>query len=161
MYKIKSSSEKETINIAMKLAKHLKAGDILALKGQLGAGKTTFIKGLAKGLGIKQEIRSPTFVILNVYKGKIPLYHFDVYRLKDLGDLIQLGYEEYFYADGICVIEWAEKIEDLIEKEHLGIAIKFAKGGKNLRSFAFFPKGGRFKKLKSFLRKGFKQHLSN
>lgn len=145
MYRIKSSSEKETMEIAAKISRYLAPGDILALRGELGAGKTTFIKGLAKGLGISGEVRSPSFVILNTYSGRIPLYHFDVYRLMEKDDLIQLGYEEYFYGNGVCVIEWAERIEKFLGGDYLDISMEFVENDDNSRRILIMPRGDRFK----------------
>lgn len=110
--------------MARKLASFLKAGDIISLTGDLGAGKTCFVQGLAKGLGIKNRITSPTFNLIKEYKGKIPLYHFDIYRLENLSELINLGYEEYFYGQGITVIEWGDKIRPLLGSEYLEIEFK-------------------------------------
>ena len=104
--------------LAKKLASRLKKGDILALVGDLGTGKTALTKYIAKGLGIKSEITSPTFTIVREYKeGRLPLYHFDVYRTGSVEEMYDLGYEEYFYGDGICVIEWADMISEIIPEE--------------------------------------------
>jgi len=87
--------------------------DILALTGSLGAGKTNFIQGIAQGLGVKDYVTSPTFIIINEYKGRVPLYHFDLYRLENPNAIEELGIEEYFNKGGVCVIEWSEKLEAL------------------------------------------------
>lgn len=102
----KSDSEKETCEIAEKVAKGLTGGEIIILEGELGAGKTTFTKGLAKGLGITEEITSPTFVMMKEYEGKLKLNHFDLYRIKEQEELEELGFEELFYDESVCVIEW-------------------------------------------------------
>ena len=121
-----SKSDQETKRIAARLAKYLKAQDFLALCGDLGTGKTTFVKGLARGLGIKEEqVISPSFMLIRQYKGKLPLYHFDLYRLDYLEQVEFLGYEEYFYGEGVCCMEWANKIEELLPAEYLQINIKF------------------------------------
>jgi tRNA threonylcarbamoyladenosine biosynthesis protein TsaE len=121
-----SKSDQETKNIAFKLAKYLKAQDFIALCGDLGSGKTTFVKGIARGLNIKEtEIVSPSFMLIRQYKGKLPLYHFDLYRLDYLEQVEFLGYEEYFYGDGVCCMEWANKVEELLPVEYLEINIKF------------------------------------
>lgn len=120
-----SSSVKQTQVIASKLASRLRPGDILALVGNLGSGKTVFVKGLARGVGIKEkEVLSPTFVLLRQYQGRQTLNHFDLYRLKDIRQLEQIGYEEYFYGGGITVIEWADRIKKALPKEHLRIEFK-------------------------------------
>ncbi len=119
----KSNSYKETENIAKAFAKTLARGDVLCFYGDLGAGKTAFTQGLAKGLGIVENVSSPTFTILNCYEGKLPLYHFDVYRVSDPDEMYEIGYEEYVYGDGISVIEWAELIEDILPEKRYNITI--------------------------------------
>ncbi|MCA9408700.1 MAG: tRNA (adenosine(37)-N6)-threonylcarbamoyltransferase complex ATPase subunit type 1 TsaE [Candidatus Omnitrophica bacterium] len=110
------------------LAKLLQAGDIVCLLGDLGAGKTALVKSIASGLKISPEkVQSPTFVLMNTYEGKKPLYHFDLYRLDDLKEIALLGYEEYLYGDGIAAIEWAEKLGDLMPQEYLKIELKHQK----------------------------------
>ena len=106
------SSAEETIAFARKLASLLPSKAIIALSGDLGAGKTTFVQGLALGLGIQEPIQSPTFVLLNAYQNL--LYHFDLYRLRQAADFTNLGFEEYFHLDGICAIEWPDRIETLL-----------------------------------------------
>lgn len=109
--KIISKSAAETIQTACDFTKKLKAGDILLLDGDLGAGKTTFVKGLAKGLKAKiNDVNSPTFVLMNVYKGKIPIYHFDLYRLEKPQELESLNIDEYLDSDGVAVIEWPKRL---------------------------------------------------
>ncbi len=106
-----SKNEKQTEELGLRLAEGLKAGTVIALIGDLGSGKTALTKAIAKGLGIEQQVTSPTFTIIQEYSGgRLPLYHFDVYRLEDEEDMYELGYEEYFYGDGVCVIEWADLI---------------------------------------------------
>ena len=114
-----SKSIEETIEIASKLAKTLKKGDCVALVGDLGAGKTVFTKGIAKGLGVRdvRYVNSPTFVTIKEYKGKLSLYHFDLYRLDTPNLLDAENYEEYFYGDGVTVVEWADKIKGLLPKK--------------------------------------------
>ena len=115
-----TNSAQETQNLAANLAKKLKGGDILALSGDLGGGKTTFVQGLAKGLKIKEKIQSPTFVLMKIYpipKKKFSLCHIDLYRLKDEKDIESIGFQDYLRNnDYICVIEWAEKIEKILPK---------------------------------------------
>lgn len=122
--KVITNNENETYNIGIKIGKQLKAGDILSLNGDLGAGKTYLTKGIAKGLGIKDYITSPTFTILNEYKGRIPLYHFDVYRINDVEEMYEIGFEEYLYGNGVCVIEWGNIVEEILPKDIINIKIK-------------------------------------
>jgi len=123
-----SNSVKETVSFGEKLAKRFKKGDFVALVGDLGSGKTVFTKGIAKGLGVKNAnyVNSPTFVIIKEYKGKLPLYHFDLYRLDHPGMLDAENFEEYFYGDGVTVVEWADKIKELLPKKrwevHMSVA---------------------------------------
>lgn len=111
------SSEEETVEFGRSLASQLPPGAILALSGDLGSGKTTFVKGLAQGLGIDAPIQSPTFVYFHHYIGTIPLFHFDLYRMKGADDFLGLGFEEYFDAGGLCAIEWSERIESLLPEK--------------------------------------------
>ena len=120
-----SSSVRQTQEIARRLASSLKPGDVVALAGNLGCGKTVFVKGLARGVGAKEkEVLSPTFVLLRQYQGKLALNHFDLYRLKDIRQLERIGYEEYFYGGGITAIEWADRIKQALPEEHLRIEFK-------------------------------------
>lgn len=107
-----SENAEETLSFGERYAKTLKAGDVVILDGEMGAGKTVFCKGVAKGLGIEDEILSPTYAYMNDYYGK--LYHFDCYRLSDGGQAEALGLCDYFYADGICLIEWAQNISSVL-----------------------------------------------
>ena len=119
----KSNSAKETENIAKAFAKTLKIGDIVCLKGDLGVGKTAFTAGLAKGLGVNEYISSPTFTILNCYSGDVPLFHFDVYRISDSDEMLDIGFDEYITGSGVSVIEWAELIEDILPKDRYEVEI--------------------------------------
>ncbi len=107
-------SEQETYDFAYSLAQNAKSGDIYCLCGDLGVGKTVFTKGFAKGLGIDEHITSPTFTIVNEYAGSLPLYHFDVYRIADPDEMYDIGFDEYIFGEGVCLIEWANLIEELI-----------------------------------------------
>lgn len=112
---IHSFREQDTYVLGQRLASECKPGDIVLLNGDLGVGKTVFTKGFGKGLGICEPISSPTFTILKTYEeGRIPLYHFDVYRIASSEEMDELGYEDYFFGDGVCLIEWASLIQDLI-----------------------------------------------
>lgn len=119
----RTKSSDETERIGFKLGSLLKRGSIVLVSGDLGVGKTVLTKGIAKGMGIDDYVTSPTFMIVNEHMGEIPLYHFDVYRIDDYRELYDIGYEEYFYGDGVCVIEWPEKIMPLIPEENIFIHI--------------------------------------
>ncbi len=114
--KIELNSLDSTKEFGEKLGKLLKKGDIVALNGDLGAGKTTLTKSLGLGLGVEEYITSPTFSLINEYRGRLPVYHFDVYRLENVKELDDLGFDEYFFGGGVCIIEWAEKIEKMLPK---------------------------------------------
>lgn len=124
MKKIKTFSQNETIEVGKTLGRLLKKGDIVCITGDLGTGKTVITKGIAQSLGIKEYITSPTFTIVNEYDQKIPLYHFDVYRIADSEEMFEIGFEEYLYGEGIVVIEWADIIKDILPVEVIQITIK-------------------------------------
>ena len=122
---IESFSPQDTFRIGFVLGSGAQKGDIFCLGGELGVGKTVFTQGFAKGLGIEEAVSSPTFTIIQEYEdGRLPLYHFDVYRIADLDEMEEIGYEDYFYGDGICLIEWAELIEELLPNRRTTITIK-------------------------------------
>ena len=121
---IESFSPEDTFGVGEQLAKEARPGDIYTLEGDLGVGKTIFTKGVARGLGIDEPVTSPTFTILQEYEsGRLPLYHFDVYRIGDPEEMDEIGYEDYFYGQGICLIEWASRIEELIPAEAIRVCI--------------------------------------
>jgi tRNA threonylcarbamoyladenosine biosynthesis protein TsaE len=138
-----TTNSEETSQFAAKLAGRLLPGDILALEGDLGAGKTTFTKGLAKGLEIKRTVNSPTFTIIKEYKGKLPLYHMDVYRVGDAFE--DLGFDEYFEGEGVTVVEWAHLIEEQLPLERLTIFLYREEG--DTRRMVFVPQGKRYEQL--------------
>lgn len=109
-----SFNEEATLAFARELGMLVKQGEVFCLIGDLGVGKTVFSKGFAEGMGIEDPITSPTFTIIHEYMGRVPLYHFDVYRISDESEMEELGYEEYFYGEGVCLIEWANLIPDII-----------------------------------------------
>ena len=119
-----TNSYEETERVAAELAKSLKGGEVIAMYGDLGAGKTAFVRGLARAPGIEGHITSPTFTIMNAYNGRLPLYHFDVYRIADPDEMYEIGCDEYIGSDGVCVIEWAELREDILPGEYIKINIK-------------------------------------
>lgn len=122
---IETFSPTETKRAGYEIGCRVKPGSIYALYGDLGVGKTVFTKGLAEGLGIKEDVNSPTFTILQIYEdGRIPLYHFDVYRIGDPEEMEEIGYEDYFFGQGVCLVEWANLIEELMPKETVSITIE-------------------------------------
>lgn len=124
---IETYCENDTFALGQKIGALAKPGSIFALNGDLGVGKTVFTKGLARGLEITEEVNSPTFTIVQVYDdGRVPMYHFDVYRIGDISEMDEIGYEDYFYGDGVCLVEWAELIEELMPEETIYITIEKA-----------------------------------
>jgi len=120
-----TNSEAETFALGRKLGEEAKAGQVFTLIGDLGVGKTVFTKGIAKGLGITEPVNSPTFTIVQIYEeGRLPLYHLDVYRISDVEEMEEIGYEDYFYGDGICLIEWANLIEEILPERFCRITIE-------------------------------------
>ena len=120
-----SSSYSDTENIARRFAEKLNPGDIVRLQGEMGVGKTVLTQGLAKGLAIDEPISSPTFTIVQVYEeGRMPFYHFDVYRIGDIEEMDEIGYEDYFYGEGLCMIEWANLIEEILPPAYKEITIE-------------------------------------
>jgi tRNA threonylcarbamoyladenosine biosynthesis protein TsaE len=142
---IEINNLEELEKLGIKLGSLLEKKDIICLNGDLGAGKTTFTQAIGKGLGVTEYITSPTFTIINEYEGRFPLYHFDIYRLFDEEELDLLGAQDYFYSEGVCVIEWANNAENILPKERLDIWIKII--DENRRQFKFIPHGDRYVKL--------------
>jgi tRNA threonylcarbamoyladenosine biosynthesis protein TsaE len=138
-----SNQPEETMDFSKRLAEFLKPGDVIALEGDLGAGKTTFTKGLALGLDIKRNVNSPTFTIIKEYQGRMPLYHMDVYRVEDSFE--DLGFDEYFEGNGITVVEWAHLIEEQLPQELLMISLFLGENG--TRKIVVTPKGERYEEL--------------
>ena len=141
-----SKSVNQTLRIGRLMARQLNGGEIILLSGCLGAGKTVLVKGIARGLGIRKEkVISPSFVLLRVHKGRHFLDHFDFYLLKTPHDIFKLGYEEYFYSDGITVIEWPERLKFLLPKEFLKVKLSYKAA--NQRALEFVARGTRYKRL--------------
>lgn len=125
LQKVISHNEEDTRELGMKLGKNLKKGDIVCLVGDLGSGKTLLSQSIAKALGVDEEVTSPTFTIIHEYMGKeLPLYHFDVYRINHPDEMFEIGFEEYLFGEGICLIEWADKIEEYIPEDRIMIRIQ-------------------------------------
>ena len=149
-----SDSAGKTLDIGKRLAGNFKKGDIVCLFGDLGSGKTVLTKGISSGLGVdKDKVASPTFVILRQYEGRFMIYHFDLYRLNRPEDILDLGYEEYFFDEGISVIEWADKLGRLAPREFLKIQLLVA--GKNKRKLKISAEGLKYKKLLEDIREDF------
>ena len=118
-----SESPEETLGIGERLAARLGPGDVVACLGELGAGKTCFIQGLARGLGVTSEVTSPTFVLVNQYRGRVPVYHLDAYRTLSLTELVDIGVEEMLHGDGVTVVEWADKLLPLLPSRTITVTI--------------------------------------
>ncbi|WP_371320254.1 tRNA (adenosine(37)-N6)-threonylcarbamoyltransferase complex ATPase subunit type 1 TsaE [Chengkuizengella axinellae] len=138
-YQFQALSESDTKRLATEMAKQTQAGIVITLDGDLGAGKTTFSQAFAKGIGITEIVNSPTFVIIKEYEGeRLPLYHMDVYRLS-IEEADELGLEEYFYGNGVCLVEWSSKITELLPSNRLEIFISHL--GDQKREFEIIPRG--------------------
>lgn len=146
MVRIVLKGLKETEEFGEKLGSILKPGDIISLTGDLGAGKTALTKSIGKGLGVEDYITSPTFTLINEYKGRLNLYHFDVYRLEGPIDLYDLGFEEYIYSNGVSIIEWGDKIEEILPEERINIQIEKSVE-LDERIIYLYGEGERFKQL--------------
>ena len=145
-YTITISSPDETKKLGEKLGRLLRDGDIICLYGELGAGKTSFTQGIAKGLNVEKAfITSPTFVLVNEYKGRLPLYHIDLYRLNNIAEIEDIGLSEYLKGKGVTVIEWAEKAEDLLSEERLSVYLENLGGDK--RRLSFKATGKRYEEI--------------
>lgn len=125
MDRIETYNARETYELGKKIGQQAKAGEVYTLIGDLGVGKTVLTQGVAAGLGIGEAICSPTFTILQIYdEGRLPFYHFDVYRIGDVEEMDEIGYEDYFYGDGVCLIEWANLIEEILPEGYRKIMIE-------------------------------------
>ncbi|TYO96193.1 tRNA (adenosine(37)-N6)-threonylcarbamoyltransferase complex ATPase subunit type 1 TsaE [Desulfallas thermosapovorans] len=144
---LETNSAGETVRLGTILGGLLQAGDVITLNGDLGAGKTCFTSGVARGLGINRRVTSPTFTLINEYNGRLPFYHLDVYRLTSPEELEDLGYEEYFYGSGVTIIEWAEQIERYLPSERLDIFIEKRPANEEGRILKLIPRGIRHNKL--------------
>ncbi|WP_138420896.1 tRNA (adenosine(37)-N6)-threonylcarbamoyltransferase complex ATPase subunit type 1 TsaE [Aquibacillus sediminis] len=142
-YEFITHTSEETVKLAERLALLLRPGDVLTLEGDLGAGKTTFTKGIGSGLGVRRTINSPTFTIVKEYHGEIPLYHMDVYRLEDSDE--DIGFDEYFNGSGISVVEWATFIKEYLPKERLDVRMHVI--DEHHRKIIFYPNGEDFEKI--------------
>lgn len=120
-----TNSPEETFSLGEKMGREAEAGQVYTLNGDLGVGKTVFTQGVAKGLGILEPVNSPTFTIVQIYEeGRLPFYHFDVYRIGDVEEMDEIGYEDYFYGNGICLIEWAQLVQEILPEHYFSITIE-------------------------------------
>ncbi len=142
---IETFSPQETFELGRKIGSETGAGAVFTLIGDLGTGKTVFTQGLAQGLGIREPVNSPTFTIMQIYdSGRIPFYHFDVYRIGDVSEMEEIGYEDCFYGEGVCLIEWADLIEEILPEHYTEIKIsKDLKKGFDYRAIQLEEKGHR------------------
>ena len=146
---IVSNSAEETRKIGMKLGKLAASGDVIFLVGTLGAGKTCLTQGIARGLSIDEYTASPSFVLVREHRGKLPLYHIDLYRLDRIEEVAQLGLDDYLYGNGVCVVEWADKGLSVLPEEHLLIEMQIVSPMK--RKLSFMPRGTRYLEMLSKL----------
>jgi len=149
-----SRSQEETFFIGKIIGEHLTKGDILALSGELGTGKTCFTQGVARGIGVPEgfPVTSPSFTLMNEYQGRIHLYHFDLYRLQGAQDMDDLGYEEYLFGEGVSIIEWADKMRDVLSEEALSIAFKYL--DENMREIVLSGQKKRIAQISNALKSG-------
>lgn len=130
---ILSKSSKQTYELGIELSKRLKEGDVVSVYGELGAGKTRIIQGICKGFDVKERVTSPSFTLINEYSGKYKVFHFDFYRINSVPEAVDIGCIEYFYSDGVCLIEWPEKIEEIIPENAVRITLEYHNERKNWR----------------------------
>lgn len=155
--KFTTKSLDETKSLGRRLGSIIDSGQVIALEGDLGAGKTTFTKSLAEGLGVEDVVTSPTFNLINEYIGRLPVYHFDIYRLDGI-DADYMGFDEYLFSEGVCIIEWAEKIKELLPEDTLYINIK--KISETGREFEFTPKGEKSNRIMEVITSCWPYHLT-
>lgn len=154
-FSIETFSPEESMLLGKFIGALAKEGDILLLSGNLGAGKTCLTQGIAKGLGIADYVMSPTFVLVRELKGRLPLYHMDLYRLDNLTEIDDLGLDDYFYGKGVSVVEWADKASHILPEE--GVFIEISHTGENSRFFNFKPVGERASALAAYAFRAFKK----
>ena len=142
---IETFDPKETYDLGVKMGEQARAGQVICLNGDLGVGKTVFTQGFAAGLGIAEPVNSPTFTIVQQYEdGRLPLYHFDVYRIGCSEEMYDIGFDEYINGDGVCIIEWANIIEDILPDDYLKIELKYKDMG---REMTLIPYGEEYEKI--------------
>ena len=144
---LNSHSPEQTQLLGSYLGELAQKADVFLLVGELGTGKTCLVQGIARGLNVKEYAFSPSFVILREYHGRLPLYHIDFYRLDHIDELADLGLEEYFYGDGVCVVEWAEKGLQIVPRDNLLITLHYIPAFETKRSICLKPQGARYREL--------------
>ncbi|MBN2281239.1 MAG: tRNA (adenosine(37)-N6)-threonylcarbamoyltransferase complex ATPase subunit type 1 TsaE [Candidatus Marinimicrobia bacterium] len=147
-----SKSEKQTIETGLKISTLVKAGTVIAFIGDLAAGKTTIIKGIAKGLGVNRDVESPTFTLVNEYYGNLKIYHMDCYRENNIEGWLEIGIEDYFYGDGVSLVEWADRIEELLPEDVIKISIQHDMEHINYRKFSISSTPEREQNIKKLLK---------
>jgi tRNA threonylcarbamoyladenosine biosynthesis protein TsaE len=145
--KLNSHSPEQTQLLGSYLGELAKKADVFLLEGELGTGKTCLVQGIARGLDVKEYAFSPSFVIFREYHGRLPLYHIDFYRLDHIEEIADLGLEEYFYGDGVCVVEWAEKGLEIVPRDNLLITLHYIPASETQRSICLKPQGERYYEL--------------
>lgn len=151
--KLTSHNPEQTQLLGSYLGELAQKADVFLVIGELGTGKTCLVQGIARGLGVKEYAFSPSFVILREYHGRLPLYHIDFYRLDHIEEIADLGLEEYFYGDGVCVVEWAEKGFQLVPQDNLLITMRYIGASQTGRSICLKPQGDRYCELIEQLKK--------
>ena len=148
MFEIHTTSQEETMELGKRLGVKVFANSCVVLEGDLGAGKTTLTKGIALGLGIDRVIKSPTYTLIREYcKGQLPLFHMDMYRIEESGGASEVGLEEYFYAGGVCVVEWAQYIEDELPSTFLKVQIDRVEDDESKRVIRLVPHGKEYEEF--------------
>ena len=140
-----SHSEAQTRRLGMRLGELLEGGEVIALQGELGTGKTRWVQGVGQGLHVDQHVTSPTFTLVNEYPGRLTLYHIDMYRINQVAEALALGLEDYLYGDGVCIVEWAERISDVLPPGRLWITFHYLDDTK--RRITIQAAGERYQKL--------------
>ncbi|MBI4497336.1 MAG: tRNA (adenosine(37)-N6)-threonylcarbamoyltransferase complex ATPase subunit type 1 TsaE [Chloroflexi bacterium] len=150
---LETSSPEQTAAVGIALGRLVQPGDVLLLQGPLGAGKTQLTQGLAQGVGIPEEVTSPTFILVNEYRtGRLPLYHVDLYRIERVEEATDLGLDEYFFGPGVTVVEWADRAPAAMPDEHLLVELRYVSGQETDRRLRLTPRGERYEQLLAALK---------
>lgn len=147
LFTLTTQSPEETMALGEKLGQLLRPSEVITLTGDLGAGKTHFSKGVGQGLGVADHITSPTFTIINEYKGRLPFYHIDAYRIADSDEVFDLGIEEYLFGQGVTLIEWPQVLKEVLPEQILAIEITKDAKREDMRYLNFYPIGSRYEDL--------------